>query len=142
MYSRSVNTLAALQKQANTILTKGQCLFLVRTKAVAAAANTIPADVKPYSEVPGPKGFFQVAANFIQVSKHVGKGHVLLENNFAKYGTIYRDNMGVISFLLLCNVADIEHLLRADNRQPLRVNVDSWVKWRENANLAQGIIIS
>jgi len=144
MYSRCVVTSAAsLQRQCIAKQARNHQLCLVRSKAAVAATAGLKdhTDVKPFHEVPGPKGFFQVAANIKDALTNSGKSHILTENKFEKYGPIFLDNVGVISILMLSDVNDIENLFRQDDKYPQRISVDSWVKWRENAKKAKGILI-
>ena len=82
-----------------------------------------------------------MSANFIEAFRNIGRGHELQAEKFERYGPIYRDDLGVIALLFICDVKDIEHLLRSDSKYPQRINMDSWISWRENEKKAKGILI-
>lgn len=144
MYTRTAVTPLLLRYWGGITTRNQQKLWLIsRTKATVAPAtnpDTLTGP-KPVSEIPGPKGFFQVASNTLEGFRYFGQGHILVEKKFAKYGPIYMEKIGLFSFVQLCNVDDIELVHRTDSKYPHRIAVQAWISWRENEKLAKGILI-
>ena len=139
MFSKNQQKLSGLLKQIS--LSERQ-LVIVRHKAVAAANQVNPdSEVKQYEDLPGPKGFIQVFANVVEGFRKIGQGHVLLQEKHKRYGPIFREHFPGMSFVQICDVKDIEHLLRNDHKYPSRIIMDSWVQWRKDAQESQGILI-
>jgi hypothetical protein len=99
-------------------------------------------DVKPFSEMPGPKGL-PLLGNVWAMPKYLKDGYCLinLEDKFAKYGPIFKENLLGAEIVHVCDVNGVERVHRLEGKYPRRVIPVPWKTWREEQGLAKGILI-
>ena len=116
---------------------KGQ---LVRNRSSIAATE----DVKPFSAIPGPKGWPVVGNLFGALRGGLLKGemHKYNESQHLKYGPIYKEKMGPgFEAVNIMDPADIEHVLRNEGKYPQRSVVEPFLRYREERGKPLGMLI-
>lgn len=99
-------------------------------------------DAKPFSEMPGPKGF-PFLGNVLAMPKYVKKGYsfINMQEAFKKYGPVYKENLLAVDLVNVCDADGVERVHRLEGKFPRRIIPNSWKAWREEQGLANGILI-
>ena len=144
---------AAKHNQSSQLVKKCRNLLSTfrRDYAVPAEAATTHTDdgilheqieAKPFSEVPGPKGW-PVIGNLLTLPKMIRakNQHEVLLENFEKYGPIWKEKMGAMEIVNLSDVAAVEKLHRLEGKYPRRITLEPWRHWREEQKHSKGVLI-
>jgi hypothetical protein len=94
--------------------------------------------VKDFTDIPGPKGLPIIgsALDFM-----VSTRHKILERNRAQYGPIFRESVGPMQSVNLCDPQDVREMYRKEGAFPHRLEVPPWKLYRELKGLPFGIVM-
>lgn len=112
------------------------------SSTVAQKLQENPADAKPFSEMPGPKGL-PFVGNVLSLPTVINNDnvHILLGDAFKKYGKIFREKIFYAEIVNLCEINAVEKVHRLEGKYPRRIVVGAWKTWREEKGLDLGILI-
>ena len=108
---------------------------LQQTQAVETA------EVKPYSEIPGPKGlpFVGTLFDYVRDKGHT-KIHEIQQDRVQQYGEIYREKIVDYDTVIISNPDDVEYLFRNEGKYPQREpSFPLWMKYKEDRKQANGV---
>ncbi|XP_064639769.1 sterol 26-hydroxylase, mitochondrial-like [Lineus longissimus] len=94
--------------------------------------------IKDFTDIPGPKGLpiLGSALDFM-----VSTRHKILERNRAQYGPIFREKVGPMQSVNLCDPQDVREMYRKEGSFPHRLEVPPWKLYRELKGLPFGIVM-
>ncbi|XP_003384618.1 PREDICTED: cytochrome P450 27C1-like [Amphimedon queenslandica] len=107
----------------------------ILSSKLSAASPDIP---RPFSEIPRKKGFLKYWDWLGPRPENV------TIKRFKELGHIYRESLpssGFPEFVVVCDPEDIEKVIRADGRWPLRDAMPLWSELREKLNLPKGLFL-
>jgi len=113
---------------------------LIRLQQTQAVENA-EVNIKPYNEIPGPKGLPFVGTLFDYVRD---KGHTRIhqfqQERAQQYGEIYREKILDLDTVTISNPDDIQYLFRNEGKYPQREPVfPFWLKYKEDRKQAHGV---
>ncbi|XP_071105203.1 1,25-dihydroxyvitamin D(3) 24-hydroxylase, mitochondrial-like [Haliotis cracherodii] len=114
---------------------------LCRYKATSAQTDDHAADVKPFSALPGPKGL-PVVGTLFDIMKNSARLNEMIQKRHETYGPIYREKMGRIDAVFLTDVEAVEQLFRQEAKYPVRIQLEHWIKYREDRGFNKGLVMS
>ena len=107
----------------------------ILSSKLSTASPDIP---RPFSEIPKKKGF-------LKYMDWLGsRPQDVTIKRFKELGHIYRESLpstGFPEFVVVCKPEDIEKVIRADGRWPLRDAMPLWSELREKLNLPKGLFL-
>lgn len=101
--------------------------------------------VKPFSEIPGPKGLPVVGSLLDAWRGGVFRGqiHQYLENGRKKYGPIFKQEFGGNHISVnLFDPEDIEGLFRMESEPPMRFDIPSWRACYQDKGIPNGLTMA
>ncbi len=111
------------------------------TQTHTEKAGTLPStNPRPFSEMPGPRGL-PVIGSLLDLPNHVGKAHIALQSRFEEFGPIFKEKLGLMEMVNTKDVVTVEKLHRLNEKYPSRITIGPWNRWREENNLAKGILL-
>ena len=111
---------------------------LIRLQQTHAVEN---AEVKPYNEIPGPKGlpFFGTLFDYVRNKGHT-RIHEIQQDRAQQYGEIYREKILDYDTVTISNPDDIQYLFRNEGKYPQREPLfPLWMKYKEDRRQAHGV---
>ncbi|XP_074644453.1 1,25-dihydroxyvitamin D(3) 24-hydroxylase, mitochondrial-like [Tubulanus polymorphus] len=112
----------------------------IKTSNSQQESDTDKNDVsKVLTDIPGPRGLpvFGSALEFLVPTRHR-----ILERRSKEYGPIFRERVGPMQSVNLCDPTDVEHALRNEGKHPHRLEVPPWKEYRQMKGLPFGLVIS
>ena len=107
--------------------------------------KTIPMNgaIKPFSPIPGPNRFWGLRGllGALKNGALSGQLHVYFDEQHKRYGPIYREKIGAMEFVSICDPDDVETLLRHDGKYPRRPELRAWKQYREDNGLQKGLLL-
>lgn len=100
-----------------------------------------PENARPFSDIPGPKGFLTSLLGMVRAIRNSDKTLVLLGEGFDTFGKIFKAKFGYAAFVNLCEINAVEKVHRMEGKYPRRLSVRPWSDWREDNKLSKGILI-
>ena len=97
-----------------------------------------PDSPKPFSEIPKKKGFLKY------LDWLGSRPQDATIKRFKELGHIYRESIpspDFPEFVVVCDPEDVEKVIRADGRWPLRDAMPLWSNVREKLNLPKGVFL-
>ena len=114
-------------------------LLACRASTAAAAKHENNPPPLPFDSIPGPKGL-PVVGSLPEVIRNIGKGHELITRRFKEFGPIFKEKAGAMVMVNTCDLEAIEKLCRHEGKYPKRIVIPPWNQWREDRNLAKGVL--
>lgn len=107
------------------------------------AADEQPLDgkvaVKPFSEIPGPKGWPLIGTLLEQPTDQTKIQPLLLKRR-ADFGPIYKESLGNFSVVVISDPEAVENLFRLDGKTPKRFQFDIWLDYRRKKGEDFGVL--
>lgn len=113
------------------------------SQPAAAVGDKDGSPPKPYSEIPGPKGYPLIGTALDYAGKNMSRLHVIIRERYDKFGPIYREKLfpGLPEQVVIFDPNDVEKVFRADGEWPHRPEGgEVFKKVREEAGLDPGIL--
>ncbi|XP_032242138.1 1,25-dihydroxyvitamin D(3) 24-hydroxylase, mitochondrial [Nematostella vectensis] len=112
-------------------------VFRYSTKAY----NHDAMDIRPFQEIPGPKGLPWIGSIHGYILKGgVSKLHLLHQSYFKKYGPIYKDHLMGTTTVSISDPEDIAKVFRNEGKYPERTaDLGALQKHREKTNQPPGV---
>lgn len=110
----------------------------IRLQQMHAVEN---AEVRPYNEIPGPKGlpFVGTLFDYVRDKGHT-KIHQIQKDRAEQYGEIYREKILDYDTVTISNPDDIQYLFRNEGKYPQREPLfPLWMKYKEDRKQAHGV---
>ncbi|EDV24789.1 uncharacterized protein TRIADDRAFT_25487 [Trichoplax adhaerens] len=102
------------------------------------------ANAKPYSQVPGPKGY-PIIGTLLTFLKNNGyyrkRPHLLFHEYKKKYGPIYKDKFANQELIFISTPADVAAVFKAEGKYPDRGPNMPWITYREQRKKSKGVLI-
>ena len=111
---------------------------LIRLQQTQAAENM---EVKPYKEIPGPKGlpFVGTLFDYVRDKGHT-RIHQIQQDRAQQYGEIYREKILNYDTVTISDRDDIQYLFRNEGKYPQREPLfPIWMKYKEDRKQAHGV---
>ena len=111
---------------------------LIRLQQTQAVENE---EVKPYNEIPGPKGlpFVGTLFDYARDKGHT-RIHQIQQDRAQQYGEIYREKILNYDTVTISNPDDIQYLFRNEEKYPQREPLfPVWMKYKEDRKQAHGV---
>ncbi|XP_064599609.1 uncharacterized protein LOC135466162 [Liolophura sinensis] len=108
---------------------------------LAQPGNPSPGAVKPFSEMPTPKGL-PLFGTMFQVPRDTTKMRKFLLERCRKFYPIYKENVPGFNIVVLYDVVEIEKLFRKEGKYPRRFDFLYWIHYRKTSGEADGVLTS
>lgn len=111
---------------------------LIRLQQTQAVENV---EVKPYNEIPGPKGLPVVGTllDYVRDKGHT-RIHRIQQDRVQQYGEIYRAKILNYDTVTISNPDDVQYLFRNEGKYPQREpSFPLWMKYKEDRKQAHGV---
>ena len=111
---------------------------LIRLQQTQALEN---AEVRPFNEIPGPKGlpFVGTLFDYVRDKGHT-RIHQIQQERAEQYGEIYREKILDFDTVTISNPDDIQYLFRNEGKNPQREPpFPLWMKYKEDRKQAHGV---
>lgn len=99
--------------------------------------------VRSFDEMPGPKGlpYFGDVINYLKTSEFKEQ-MTALENDFAKYGPIFKKTIMGKTIVSVKHPTDVETVFKAEGKYPLRPGQSTkiFLEYQKSRNLPQGLV--
>ena len=108
-----------------------------------AAAKDSDRSSRPFSEVPGPKGYPLIGTALDYAGKNMNHLHLIMKRRYDKYGAIYREKVfpGMPEQVVIFDPDDVEKVFRSDGEWPNRPEGgEVFMTMRKEAGLDPGIL--
>ena len=120
--------------------------ILIRSAQTQVVEDIGVKRVKPFKEVPGPKGLPFIGTLFDYV-RDQGQGvrgytrmHVMQQHRIQQYGPIYREKIMNYETVTISNPDDVQFLFRNEGKYPTREPLfPLWMKYKEERQQAHGV---
>ncbi|EDV24787.1 uncharacterized protein TRIADDRAFT_56952 [Trichoplax adhaerens] len=102
------------------------------------------ANAKPYTQVPGPKGY-PIIGTLWTLLKNNGfyqkRPHLLFAEYKKTYGPIFKDKIGNMELVFISTPEDVATMFSAEGKYPSKGPVNPWVIYREQRKKPKGVLI-
>ncbi|XP_059143734.1 cytochrome P450 27C1-like isoform X2 [Physella acuta] len=140
--------------QGARVLRQARAMFTTSSPDEAAAATRVrsaspdassesTADLKPFMDLPGPKGW-PILGSFPEYFKKENQGqmHELMRRRHKEFGKIFREQFGPRHNVAVADPALMEEILRKEGKYPSRPPYESWVLYNNLRNRRGGLMTS
>lgn len=103
------------------------------------SGNTSPGSVKPFSEMPTPKGL-PLFGTMFQMPRDTTKLRTFLLERCRKFYPIYKENVPGFNVVIIYDLADVEKLFRNEGKYPRRFDLLYWMHYRKTSGEADGVL--
>lgn len=115
------------------------------TPLALKAAEPLPAEdeaVKPFEEIPTPKGLPIVGSMFDYI-KDPTKAYRVLIRHIQQYGSLYKEKFGpnLPEFVIVSDPKEVEKVFRSDPKWPKRYPIQIWTDIRKERNIPCGVFL-
>uniref|UniRef100_A0A2C9K6U5 Cholesterol side-chain cleavage enzyme, mitochondrial n=1 Tax=Biomphalaria glabrata TaxID=6526 RepID=A0A2C9K6U5_BIOGL len=131
--------------QGARVLRQTRAMFTTSAteEATAPTASTPATDIKPFTDLPGPKGW-PILGSFPDYFKKENQGqmHELMRRRHRQFGKIFREQFGPRHNVAVADPALLEEILRKEGKYPSRPPYESWVLYNTLRNRQGGLMTS
>ena len=107
------------------------------------AASKEQQNVKPFSAIPGPKGW-PVIGNMFEAMRGgamSGQVHKYLAKQHKKYGPIFKEQLGPgYKAVQIMDPADVEQIFRHGGKYPRRIPITPFLLYRQESGKPHGLL--
>ncbi|XP_004611899.2 LOW QUALITY PROTEIN: cholesterol side-chain cleavage enzyme, mitochondrial [Sorex araneus] len=96
---------------------------------------------RPYAEIPSPSDNGWLNLFHFWREKGSQKMHHHQEQNFQKYGPIYREKLGTVESVYIINPEDVAQLFRFEGPNPERYQIPPWVAYHQHFQKPMGVLL-
>lgn len=100
--------------------------------------------VKPYKDIPGPKGL-PIVDNLLDVYKNkryfLTRTHELFTLYSKRYGSIFKCRIGALDIVYISDPEDVPKVFQAEGQYANRGDVVPWVVYRKQHKKLKGILM-
>ncbi|EDO44461.1 predicted protein [Nematostella vectensis] len=138
-------------RQMSRVLSRTICPRVLGTQAsqvrvfrysTKAYENHDAMDIRPFQEIPGPKGLPWIGSIHDYILKGgFSKLHLLRQSYFKRYGPIYKDHLMGTTTVNISDPEEITKVIRNEGKYPERpFHFDAIIKHREKTTQPQGVV--
>ncbi|KAI0213553.1 Cytochrome P450 10 [Lamellibrachia satsuma] len=101
--------------------------------------------LKPFSEMPGPKGLPYIGTLWEYMKRNglkFNKMFQVMEMRAKAHGSIYKENIGVMTSVVVSDPSEYAKVMRGEGRCPHRIELDPMVHYRMKRGMSLGAINS
>ncbi|KAH9500868.1 hypothetical protein Btru_073203 [Bulinus truncatus] len=115
-----------------------------RSMSNVSQTTTEPTEVRPFEDIPGPKGIYQwpLIGSLLHYKPFSGFSsetlHELIDHMHETYGPVFKMRLGATS-VLICDPKDIETVYRHEGRYPIRPGFDLLDAYNKRQNVKANI---